>query len=124
MQRYYTFVNVNNIFVCLVCHQAKQRKLPFPLSSSHALDALDLLHIDVWSPCSTTSMHGHRYFFTIVDDHTCYTWVFPMNNKFETRNIITKFILQFENQFQHHVKVVHIDDGNEFLMKDFFLLKA
>jgi len=47
-----------------------------------------------------------------------------MNKKFETWNIITYFIRQIKNQFQHHVKVIHIDNGNEFLLKDLFSYKG
>jgi len=47
-------------------------------------------------PCSTTSMHGPRYFFNIFDDHTCYTWISLMNNRSETWNIIKDFITQMK----------------------------
>jgi len=70
MQSYYPILQNDKSFTCNTCHYAKHRKLPFPSSNSYALHGFDLLHIDIWGPCSKPSMHGHRYFLTIVDDHT------------------------------------------------------
>jgi hypothetical protein len=30
---------------------------------------LELLHLDIWGPYSVNSIHNHRYFLAIVDDH-------------------------------------------------------
>lgn len=38
---------VNKDLVCDICHLARQRKLPFTLSTSRASTAFDLLHLDV-----------------------------------------------------------------------------
>ncbi|XP_074362173.1 uncharacterized protein LOC141702369 [Apium graveolens] len=55
---------------CSVCPLAKQCKLPFPISSSQAANAFDLIHYDVWGPYQTITHSGCRYFLTILDDHT------------------------------------------------------
>ena len=70
MKQCYPCLSSDSTFICNTCHFAKQRKLPFPLSHSHAFKPFELLHMDIWGPCSTTSMNGHRYFLTIVDDNT------------------------------------------------------
>nr|KYP62795.1 Retrovirus-related Pol polyprotein from transposon TNT 1-94 [Cajanus cajan] len=124
MQQQYSCLNNNKNFVCNTCHYAKQRKLPFPLSNSHATQPFALIHMDIWGPYSTLSMNGHRYFLTIVDDHTRYTWVYLMCNKSETRTHITNFINLVENQFDTHVKIICTDNGNEFFMHELFHLKG
>jgi len=63
MQSYYPFLQNNKNFTCNTCHYAKHKRLPFSSSNSHASNSFDLLHIDIWGPCSKISMHGHRYFF-------------------------------------------------------------
>ncbi|XP_025983417.1 uncharacterized protein LOC114385294 [Glycine soja] len=59
MQSYYRFLNNNKNFICNTCHYAKHKRLPFSSSISHASNKFELLHIDIWGPCSKTSMHGH-----------------------------------------------------------------
>ena len=74
MKAYYPSLHNNNKnFVCNTCHYAKHKRSPFPSSISHAFSIFDLIHIDIWGPCSKISMHGHRYFLTIVDDHSRFT---------------------------------------------------
>ena len=68
LQTYYPDISVEKPYFCDACHQAKQKKLPFSLSTTHSAHIFDLIHMDVWGPCSVISMHGHRYFLTVVDD--------------------------------------------------------
>ncbi|WVZ06453.1 hypothetical protein V8G54_019799, partial [Vigna mungo] len=103
MQQLYPCLTINKNFTCNTCHYTKQRKLPFPLSTSHALHTFSLLHMDIWGSCSTPSLYGHRYFLTIVDDHSHFTWIFLMRSKAKTRMHIINFIIIIENQFNIHV---------------------
>ena len=84
MQSCYFFLRNNKNFTCNTCHYAKHKKLSFPSSNSHASSYFDLLHMDIWGPCSKLSMHGHRYFLTIMDDHSRFTWIYLMHTKTET----------------------------------------
>ncbi|KAL2325560.1 hypothetical protein Fmac_024618 [Flemingia macrophylla] len=111
-------------FTCNTCHYAKQKKLPFSLSDSYASNPFDLLHIDIWGPCSKLSLHGHKYFLTIVDDNTHFTWIFLMTNKAETRTHVINFIQHVETQFEKHVKAIRTDNGLEFSMTQFFESKG
>ena len=124
MQSCYPFLQNNKIFVCNTCHYAKHKKLPFPSSNSHASNCFDILHIDIWGPCSKPSMHSHRCFLTIVDDHSRFTWIHIMHTKAETRKIIIDFIVYIENQFNNKVKIIRTNNGSEFLMYDFYALKG
>jgi len=64
-----------------------------------------MLHIDIWGPCSPISMNGDRYFLTIVDDHTCFTWLFLMHTNFEARKIFIDFVQYVATQFQKKHKM-------------------
>jgi len=74
-----------------------KKKLLFPLSSSKSKKCFDLIHVDMWGPYSFTSIHGHKYFLTIVDDYSRYTWVFPLKQKSEVVKIFGRFCCFYSN---------------------------
>ncbi|PNX95813.1 retrovirus-related Pol polyprotein from transposon TNT 1-94 [Trifolium pratense] len=116
MQQMYPTITINkDDFCCDVCHLAKQKKLPYTLSNSRATHCLELLHMDIWGPFSTPTPHGHRYFLTIVDDFSRFTWIVLLKGKFETASKIKDFINLVENQFGSKVKILRSDNGPEFL---------
>ncbi|KAL6348322.1 hypothetical protein AAG906_005622 [Vitis piasezkii] len=99
--------------VCDICPLAKQTRLSFPSSfiSSHA--PFDLIHCDIWGPHRINSHSGARYFLTIVDDHTRYTWIHLMSFKSETQGILQSFISWVETQFNHldtkgSITIIHV----------------
>jgi len=120
MKRQYRFINSRNDFVCNVCHLAKQRKLPFVNSKSKAECQFDLIHVDIWGPFPSISMNGNKYFLTIVDDYTRYTWVILLKNKSEARNCLINLIELVMTQFEKVVKCIRSDNGVEFKMDNFY----
>jgi len=85
---------------CDVCHLAKQQKLPFPNSTSYAVSVFDLVHMDIWGPCAVNSMNGDKYFLTIVDDHSRFTWLYLMKSKAETRIHLINFVPMIKLNFR------------------------
>jgi len=55
---------------CDVCYYAEQYKLSFTHNSTRTKNIFDMIHVDIWGPFGTASMHGHKFFLTIVDDHS------------------------------------------------------
>ncbi|XP_061370184.1 uncharacterized protein LOC133312919 [Gastrolobium bilobum] len=82
--------------------------------------AFDIMHIDIWGPCSMPSIHGYRYLLTIVDDNTRFTWGILMKAKSEVRHHIQSFVSLIENQFRITIKAFRSDNGPEFFMTDYF----
>lgn len=108
----FPFVSCNdNVSPCDSCHFAKQRKLPFPDSVTCTNDVFNILHADLWGPFSTISMLGHKYFLTLVDDHSRFTWVIFLKTKVETRDSLINFVAYVEKQFNKHVKCLRSDNG-------------
>lgn len=68
---HYSYPNVVLIKdrICEICHQAKQKKLPFPSHETNTNKPFDLLQIDTWSLYSVCALGGYQYFLTIVDDY-------------------------------------------------------
>jgi len=119
LHKKYSYIVAKNPDTCDVCHRSKQRKLLFPLSTYRTLKPFDLMHIDIWGPCST-SINGFKYFLTIVDGCTRYTWLIHIIAKSETRKHVSDFVTYIHTQFQTIIKVIRTDNGSEFLMHAFY----
>ena len=94
MSHLYPSIISNNKYVCDICHYAKQKHLPFSTSLSKVTANFELLHFDIWGPISISYVHGHRYFLTILDDHSkflliilfkiCHTPIFDLRSYYHT----------------------------------------
>lgn len=78
----------------------------------------------MWGPYSIPFVHGHKYFLTIVDDHSCYTLVFPLKQKSETAKILQDFGTFIQTQFDSMIKTIKSDNGTEFSITDFYANKG
>ena len=106
--------------VCEICPLAKQKKLPFPISNSQSNKAFQLVHTDIWGPFSIPSYSGYRFFLTIVDDFTRFTWLFLMKTKTETQAILTNFLAYVHTHFNTNIQTLRSDNGQEFNMPTFY----
>ncbi|KAL4347211.1 hypothetical protein GQ457_17G021730 [Hibiscus cannabinus] len=114
----------HSLFECDICHLAKHKRLPFPVSSSLTESVFDLVHIDVWGPFPVKSLYGHFYFLTIVDDISRFVWIYHMIQKSEVRGVIVSFCQMVQTQFSKSVKCIRTDNAKEFDMVDFFKEKG
>ena len=67
---------------------------------------------------------GYKYFLTIVDDCTRFTWVFLMRHKSKAKNIIPRFFSMVETQFNKKVKKFRSDNAPMLRFHDFFSEKG
>jgi transposase InsO family protein len=120
----YPSISVDNKTVCDICHFARQRKLPFSISTSVAQSKFDMLHCDIWGPLAISSVHGHKYFLTIVDDYSRFVWILLLKSKAEVSLKLQNFILMIENQFHTVPKIIRTDNGPEFMLSTFYSSKG
>jgi len=73
--------------VCDVCHLSKQHNMPFTKRDIVSNCCFDLVHLDIWGPIAIPSIHDHKYFLTVVDDHSRHTWISLMHSKSKTKNL-------------------------------------
>lgn len=99
---------------CSVCPIAKQSRLSFPTSISTSCCSFDLIHADVWGPYRVATHDDKRYFLTLVDDFSRYTWIFLLTSKANCIVPLRDFILMVKNQFGRGVKCFRTDNGTEF----------
>jgi hypothetical protein len=45
---------------------------------------LEMLHMDLFDPIAYISIGGNKYVLAIIDDYSCFTWVFFLQYKSET----------------------------------------
>ena len=50
---------------------------------THSKEFLGLVHSDLCGKINTQSLGGDQYFLTLIDDKTCYVWVYPLKHKDE-----------------------------------------
>lgn len=100
--------------VCITCPKAKFTKLPYNSSESKAKEVFELVHIDIWGPYRVATRHNHRFFLTIVDDHSRVTWIQLLRHKSDAYEAIEEFVNMGKNQFNKHVKVIRSDNALEF----------
>jgi len=103
LNKRFPYISLPNTTSYDVCHLAKQCKFTFPVSTSYASFTFDVVHVDIWGSCAMTSMNGDRYFLTIVDDHSRFTWLYIMKNKVETHVHLINFVSMVKTQFQKKV---------------------
>lgn len=89
---------------CDVCPLAKQTRKPFGISSIKTTKPFSLIHCDIWGPHKIASLSCARYFLTVVDDYSRFTWLFLMNHKSETQNLLKSFFTFVQTQFHTQVQ--------------------
>lgn len=109
---------------CKVCHQAKQWKPTFPLNRTIADWPFDLVHLDVWGPFATPIIAGHKYFLTLVDDHSRATWVYLLQSKSIIHSIFPAFYHFMQTQFAISIKAIRSDNAPELMFHDFLQSKG
>lgn len=102
---------------------AKQRRLSFPAYNHVSNSIFDLIHCDIWGPFNIPTA-GYKYFFTLVDDCSRFTWVYLMHHKSVVLTIVRRFFSMIETQFSEVIKVFRSDNAAELQFTKFFALKG
>lgn len=100
-------------FLCTVCPMARQQRLPFHDSTIHSSVPFQLVHIDIWGPCNTSTYNGFRYFLTLVDDFTRVTWTHLLSCKSNTLSILKAFLQLVKVQFKSTIQCFRSDNAYE-----------
>jgi transposase InsO family protein len=70
--------------------------------------------MELFGPIAYISIGGNKYGLVIVDDFSCFTWVFFLQDKSEAKGVVKKFIRRVQNEFELKVKNIRSDKGTEF----------
>lgn len=97
-----------------MCSLSKQSRLSFPLSNTTTSCYFHTLHANVLGLYRVPTHDGKRYFLTMVDDHSRYTWLFLLTSKSEVIVALKRFLITIGNVFSASVKSLTTDNGFEF----------
>jgi transposase InsO family protein len=75
---------------------------------------LEMLHMDLVGPVAYISIGGTKYGLVIVDDYSCFTWLFFLQDKNETQDVLKKFLRMTQNKFDAKVKKIRSDNSTKF----------
>jgi transposase InsO family protein len=101
--------------VCSACQAGKQVSANHPHKNIMTTDRpLELLHMDLFGPISYISISVSKYCPVIVDDYSCFTWVFFLQEKSQTQETLKGFLRRAQNEFGLRIKKIRSDNGTEF----------
>ena len=83
---------------------------------------LGLVYSDLIGPLPTPSCGGSRYVFTFIDDFSRFCWVYFLKLKFEVFENLKIWKALVENQCGNKIKILRIDNGKEYVNKNFWHL--
>jgi hypothetical protein len=75
---------------------------------------LKMLHIDLFGPIVYISITGNKYGLVIINNYSRLTWVFLLQDKSETQEVLKKFLKRVQNKFDVKVKRIRSDNVTEF----------
>ena len=110
----------NNDQPCYICPLAEHKRLPFVYHNQLSKSPFDLIHCDVWGSYHVTVVCGYRYFLTIVDDCTRFTWIYLLKQKYDVVVAIPQFFNMISTQFNNKIKCFRYDNAPELAFTDFF----
>jgi len=105
--------------ICSSCQLIKNHRLPFHQNDKQASHVLDLIHCDLWGSSPVSSNLGYKYYVIFVDDHSRFTWLYPLKFKSDFFRIFIQFQKFVETQFSLKIKAFQSNEGTEFTNHQF-----
>jgi hypothetical protein len=83
---------------CGACQAGRQVRAPHHAKNIMTMTRpLKMLYIDLSGPIAYISIGGNKYGFVIINDYSHFTWVFFLQDKGETQEVLKKFIKRAQN---------------------------
>ena len=115
-------LNTQTDAICEACAKGKQIKSSFNSKTEVSTSRpLELLHMDLFIPISTTSLNGKYYGYVIMDNYSRYTWVHFLRSKNEAFQHFIKFRKVVQKEKDAKIGKVRSDHGKEFENSEFNL---
>jgi transposase InsO family protein len=101
--------------ICSACQAGKQVGVHHPHKNIlTTYRPLELLHMDLFGLIAYISIGESKYCVVIVDDYSRFTWVFFLQEKSQTQEILKRFLRWARNEFGLITKKIRSDNGTEF----------
>jgi transposase InsO family protein len=101
--------------ICSACQVGKQVGVHHPHKNIMTTDRpLELLHMGLFGPIAYISIGESQYCLVIVDDYSHFTWLFFLQEKYQTQETVKRFLRRAQNEFGLRIKKIRSDNGTEF----------
>jgi hypothetical protein len=70
--------------------------------------------MDLFGPIAYIIICGNKYGLVIIDDYSHFTWVFFLQDKSETQEVLKKLLKRAQNEFDAKVKKIRSGNDTEF----------
>ena len=118
---YHQFSSLSSLN-CESCQYAKLHHVHLsPKVNNQASAPFELVHSDVWGPCSVVSSTGFRYFVSFFYDYLRTTWLYLMKNHSELFSNFRVFCAEIHTQFHVSVQNLRRDNVKEYMSEQFQL---
>jgi transposase InsO family protein len=108
-------IKFESSLVCASCHHGKMIATSHSLVNTMMTEQPErLLHIDTVGPSRVLSTRGKWYVLIIIDDYSCYSWVFFLESKDEVFEHLRSLSLMLNTEHPNCLKAIHSDNGTEF----------
>jgi hypothetical protein len=75
---------------------------------------VEMLHMDLFGPIAYISIGSNKYGLVIVDDYSHFTWMFFLQDKSETQEVLKKFLKRAQNESNAKVKKIRSNNVTKF----------
>jgi hypothetical protein len=104
---------------CEHCVYGKKNWVRFPSGAKRAEGILELVHSDVFGPVLVPSLGKYVNYVSFIDYLSRNTWIYLLRMKYEVFDRFKEFNSLVENQTEKRIKVLRIDNGEEFNKNEF-----
>ena len=102
--------------ICKGCIVGKHPEHKFDWGKEiQATCILGLIHFDINSPITTTSINGSIYVINFINKFSRFTWVFFVKKKYEVLERFIEFKASVENSSRRKIKSIRYDNGGEYI---------
>jgi hypothetical protein len=69
---------------------------------------MDMLHMDLFGPIAYISMGSNKYGLVIVNDYSRFTWVFFLQDKSETQDVLKKLLKWYKTSLMPKLRRLEV----------------
>jgi hypothetical protein len=104
----------SNLVCAPCCHDKMITASHSPVNTVMIEHPKQILYMDTVSP-SWVRFMGDKWYVVIVDDYSCYSWVFFLKNKDKVFEDFQSLALMLNNEHPNCLKAIRSDIGTEFM---------
>jgi transposase InsO family protein len=112
-------------FTCNLCALSKSKhQVPKPVEAK-STEVFELRHTDICGPVPNESYGSSKYYLTIIDDFSGFSWVFFIKRKLDTSITHRAFFTHDEREFAKMINPIRSDKGSQYIsneLKYFFIM--